>query len=392
MQALETGSDAAAEELFGAALRAHRAGRLAEAEAGYLQLLKARPHVGAHANLGLLYVARGRPEEAEAAYRRALQLDPQHPIARANLGVLLLDQGRYAEGWPLYESRFAAGLKAPPALPFPKWTGQALAGKSILVWPEQGFGDYIQFVRYAPLLRRLGASRLTLVCAPALAGLMASVDGVDEVRTAGDAVLPHDYWVCLMSLPALFGTTAETVPAQLPYIHPDAGRLSAWRRRTRGRGLRVGVVWKGSPINSRDSHRSLPGLDILDPVLKVPDVAFYSLQRGEAGGDARESAPGMEPLGHLIADFSDAAAAIASLDLLITVDTAYAHLAGAIGRRCWVLLDKGADWRWIAAGGGSLWYPQVARLFRQHDAGDWGPVAALVAHELRQLAPAGSGA
>ena len=334
-------------------------------------------------NLGLLLHAAGRLDEAESAYRRALELNTR-PATQVNLGMLLISQGRYAEGWPLYESRFSAGLKNPPSFAFPKWAGESLAGKSLLLWPEQGFGDYVQFVRYAPLLKRLGLSRLTLVCAPPLAELMRSVDGADAVLTASDAIVPHDYWLPIMSAPHRLGTTLATIPVALPYIQPDAGHVARWSARTPGGAFKVGLVWRGSPANNRDASRSLPGLRALTPLWDVPGVEFFSLMRN---GDEDEPGQPMKHLGPDIEDFADAAAAISCLDLLICVDTAYAHLSGAMGRRCWVLLQAGGtEWRWLHGRDDSPWYPGAVRLFRQREAGIWDGTIADVARELRELA------
>jgi hypothetical protein len=329
--------------------------------------------------------------EAENGYRAALSANPNDADAQVNLGVLLLLQGRYVEGWPLYEARFAAGLKQPAPVrstnfALGRWTGQSLTGRSLMLWPEQGFGDYIQVVRYAPLLKRMGLAKLTLVCAPSLVELLKTVDGVDMILTADDQVPPHDYWLPVMSLPLRFGTTLQTIPAALPYVQPEPARVARWAERINGQSLKVGLVWKGSPSHVADAMRSLSHLNALVP-LQVQGARFFSLQRGDAESEVLESPLLVEPIGKYIDDFADAAAAIACLDLLICVDTAYAHLAGAMGKRCWVLLHgHRGEWRWLEDRTDSPWYPGALRLFRKGDAPTWDAVIAEVSLELRALA------
>lgn len=335
--------------------------------------------------------AQGRFADAETAYRAALAANPDDARAQFNLAVLLLRQGRYAEGWPLYEARFAAGLKEPAPTRSTKfahgrWEGQSLEGRSLMLWPEQGFGDFIMVVRYAPLLKRMGLVKLTLVCAPALVDLFRGIEGVDTIASAGDSISPHDYWLPAMSLPLRFGTTVNTIPAAPPYLHADPVRVEQWARRINGDGLKVGLVWKGSPAHTADAHRSLEHLGALSPVL-AQRARFFSLQLGEAEREGQEVALPVEPLGKDIHDFADAAAAIACMDLVICVDTAYAHLAGAMAKPCWVLAHSyAAEWRWLEDRSDSPWYPDVLRLFRKGDAPTWDRAISDVARELRNLA------
>ncbi|MFI4964125.1 MAG: tetratricopeptide repeat protein [Caulobacterales bacterium] len=275
---------------------------------------------------------------AEACYRAALALRPDNAPVLAALGLLLLAQGRYAEGWPLYDER----RKFQPLLVdrsgIAEWRGEDLAGRSLMIWPEQGLGDEIQMARYAPLLQARGAT-VVLVCAPSLARLFGSL-GVHVAPLADGARLPTTDFHCrAFSLPARLGTTLETIPPA-PYLRAPADP------RTGG----VGVVWRGNPQHPNDAGRSLPSPQALAPLAER--VALVDLQA---------------PRG----DFRDTAARVQALDLVITVDTAMAHLCGALGVPCWVMLPAHrTDWRWLAGRADSPWYPSL-RLFRQAAPGDW---------------------
>jgi tetratricopeptide (TPR) repeat protein len=365
--------------------------RLAEAEVSLRRALVLNPALAEiHRNLGVVHQYQGRMVEAEASLRQALVLKPDYAEARVALSFLLLALGRYTEAWPYYESRYHPAIKEfgseIPDLPYPQWRGEPLAGKSLLIWPEQGFGDYIQFVRYAPLLKERGVTRLTLVCSPPLKALLETATGVDAVITNVAAVPPHDYWSYPLSLPLHFGTTVETVPAAVPYLHALPVRLDCWRHRLPGQGLKVGLVWKGRPTDKNDAHRSMPGLQTLAPLWTVPGTSFISLQKGQ-GEEEAQSAPTTQPivsLGSDIRDFADLAAIVAHLDLVICVDTAIAHVAGALGKTCWVLLPaRGTDWRWLLGRPDSPWYPHTTRIFRQSQVGNWDKTIAEVAEALR---------
>jgi hypothetical protein len=365
--------------------------RFEEAEASYRKAIAISPGFSiSYYNLGSLLVSRKRLEEGEAAYRQAIAHRPDYADAAWNLSLLLLSQGRYQEGWPLHEARYAPGFThtntiAPPGL-FPQWQGQPLTGKSIFVLPEQGLGDQIQFIRYLPLLKEMGTTAITIACPPPLKPLLETLPGTDAVITNGEAFSDHDYWTFPLSLPGLCGTTLDSIPAQLPYLSADPARIQSWRPRLPSSGLRVGLVWKGSAGHKNDKHRSLPGLEALAPLWSIPGISFVSLQKGQAEDEARHP-PANQPLLHLgsdIQDFADSAAIISQLDLLISVDTAAAHLAGALGKPCWVLLSAvGTDWRWMHDRTDSPWYPQVMRLFRQQQADDWQSVIIDVTSALK---------
>ena len=248
----------------------------------------------------------------------------------------------------------------------------------------------IQFCRYLPVLKAKGAAHVALICHPPLKPLFATLDSVDEI-IGFDEPLPathYDFWTAPLSLPYHCATRLGTIPATLPYLQADPERIARWQPLLPPGGLRVGLVWKGSRGFENDPDRSLPSLDVLAPLGEVPGVRFVSLQKG-AGEDEAAQPPRELPLvdlGSRLADFADTAAVVAGLDLVISVDTAVAHLAGALAKPCWLLLpDYKADWRWLADRGDSPWYPGVMRLFRQARAGDWSSVVTQLRDSLASL-------
>ena len=376
---------------LGAALK--DLGQLDNAVASCRRALELRPNFAeAHNNLGLVLQDVGQSEDAVASYRRALEIKPDFAEADFNLSLLLLSLGQYAEAWPKYEARYHSNFKGviaiPPDVSFPQWQGEPLTGKSLLIWPEQGFGDEIQFARYIHLLNIRGVSRITLVCKPPLKALLETLEGVDAVVTPSEAAcLPfHDFWAFSMSLALHLATTVETIPTKLPYLSAPLDRLNKWRCRLPMDGLKVGLVWKGSALNKNDANRSLPSLSILEPLWSVPGVTFLSLQKWQGEEEAATPLIG-QPILHLgsdIADFADTAAIVSQLDLVISIDTAIAHLTGALCKPCWVLLPAvGTDWRWLRERTDSLWYPGVMRLFRQSKAGDWASTISEATQALR---------
>lgn len=369
-----------------------QSGRLPEAETAFRHALALKPaFVEAHYGLGLLLQKTRRLPEAETAFRQVLALRPESAMCKAELSLLLLSQGRYAEAWPLYKFRYHADNKTSrtvlPDLPFPQWNGESLVGKSLLLMPEQGFGDTIQFIRYARLLKERGLVRLTLACHVSLKALLKTAAGVDAVITDRTAITPHDYWSFLPDLPLHLGTTVETIPAALPYLHASPGRVECWRERLPQNGIKVGLVWKGSATHKNDANRSLPGLEALAPLWSVPNVCFVSLQKRQGEEDAGLAPPDL-PILRLceeIMDFADTAAIISQLDLMICVDTSVAHLAGALGKPCWVLLPCNPDWRWFWDRIDSPWYPGVMQLFRQEKPGEWAPTVKRVREALIRI-------
>lgn len=355
-----------------------KTGRYAEAETAYRNALALKPcYAEAHNNLGSLLYAMGRFNEAEIGLVRALVLNPSYVHASFNLGMLLLATGRYAEAWPHYESRCRLNMVdrrfRAPDFSYPRWQGESLIGKSIVLVPEQGFGDYIQFVRYVPMLKRRGATRISVVCDPVLMPVLMTVEGVDQLVTDEDPLPPHDFWSFPLSLPRHFGTTVDTIPRSLPYVRALQSRLEYWRMKLPVKGLKVGLAWKGRQSHGNDSNRSLHDISALEPLLSLPEITFVSLQHKQ--GDETPHSHAAQRLYALegeIRDFGDVAAIAAQLDLVICVDTAIAHLVGALDKPCWVLIPAfGCDWRWMKGRTDSPWYPASVRLFRQEKAGDW---------------------
>jgi tetratricopeptide (TPR) repeat protein len=329
-----------------------------------------------------------RPEEALASYDEAVRLAPDYAQARYNKGLCLLQLGRFEEGWPLAEwrRRLAQPLGA-RQFPVPLWQGtESLAGKRIVIHPEQGLGDTLQFSRYVRLLLERGAG-VTLMVQPGLKALMS--DSWPAVRVIAESSEPPeapDYQCPLLSLPLVFGTVEATIPARVPYLVADAERIVYWRQRLGGPGLKVGVSWQGHP-GLIDVGRSFPPA-ALEPLAAVAGVRLVCLQKLEQIDPAlRALAAGMgielldEPLDTADKAFFDTAAIMHSLDLVVAPDTAIAHLAGALGRPAWLALRRVPDWRWMLARSDSPWYPTL-RLFRQPVSGAWQDVFEAMAREL----------
>ncbi|MEM5384467.1 tetratricopeptide repeat protein [Paraburkholderia phymatum] len=373
--------------------------RLPEAEAACRDALVLDSNVPeAHNNLGNVLWQQGRIEEAIAAYRQALALRPDYAGAKANLALPLLCVGEYEQGWALYESRYHDAITmrsvVPPPVPYPQWKGEPLDGHSLLVWPEQGFGDCLQFCRYVSMLKGRGAARVSVACQPPLQRLFESLAAVDAVYALdGKTAIPaHDYWCFMLSLPELFGTTVATIPAPMPYLRAPAALAEQWRSRLPEGGFKVGLVWAGDPrphdpsSNAIDQRRSMNALSF-EPLLRVPGVTFVSLQKGAATRPQLDGLPAaLRPLDPMddVHDFADTAAIVENLDLVITVDTSMAHLVGALNRPVWILSRYDACWRWLRGRDDSPWYP-TARLFRQTAPGDWESVVARAAQALAKL-------
>jgi Tfp pilus assembly protein PilF len=356
----------------------------------YAEAVRLRPgYADALLNRSTLLQDRGRFAEAMEGYLAALQARPDFPGAAWNLSLLLLLQGAYRDGWRLYESRLLEpGLRdGYPRLPVPAWRGDAdLRGRTLLVHAEQGLGDVLQFARYVPLLRARGVS-VVFGVHKALVPLMATGLAGPEVTvvTDGDPLPPVDASCPVMSLPLAFGTTLETVPWTGPYLRADAAKVAAWHERLGPPGrLRVGVVWSGRAEHRNDRNRSL-ALQQLLPLLALP-VEWHSLQREYRPADEvlLRDTPAIRQHQDHLRDFSDTAALAACLDVVLTVDTSVAHLAGALGRPVWILLPHVPDFRWLLEREDSPWYP-TARLFRQPAPGQWAPVLARVRRELALL-------
>lgn len=363
--------------------------RFDEAETAYSQAIPLGNSPVGWSNLGVLYACMKREAEAERCYRTAMSLDDSYATARFNLSYLLLRQGRFEEGWYCLEARnWYAALAA--RLACPRWQGESLVGKSILIGHEAGLGDAIQFCRYAAVLKARGAASITMLCHPPLKTLLAALEGVDAV-IAFDEQIPTsgwDFWTPLLSIPFYCKTRLDSIPATIPYLQAPANRIAHWTSRLPSDGLRVGLVWKGNPLFENDADRSLPSLDVLAPLGTVAGVHFISLQKGAGEVEAANPPTGLPliNLGYQLEDFADTAAVVTGLDLVICVDTAVAHLTGALGKPCWVLLpDYKTDWRWMTDCSDSPWYPATMRLFRQSTMGDWSSVVAELVGGLRSL-------
>ena len=338
-------------------------------------------------SMGFSLDALGDLEGARECFQLALKAEPNSALAQFNLSSHLLLDGNFAAGWLWYERRWDvrqfSGMLRPH--PQPRWHGEEIAGRSIYLFAEQGFGDTLHFVRYALLLVERGA-QVFLEVQASLVPLLRTLNPELHVSTYGKEEIPLTDWHCpLLSLPKIFGTDLSNIPAAVPYVHPDKGKVKQWAERILGPELRVGVVWSGNPEHTRDRLRSVPIKEFYS-VLRTPHVSFYSLQKGAAATQARTLTAEIRitDLEPYLLDFSDTAAIIANLDLVITVDTAVAHLAAAMGKPVWIILAHAPDWRWLRERTDSPWYP-TARLFRQRSSGDWFDVLEQVKNALCNL-------
>jgi len=366
----------------GAALR--RVNEVDAALADYDRALGAAPnHAGAHLNRGVALAAQNRHAEAIASYDRALELDPRSATARFHRALSALLTGDFANGWDDYESRWGSGTQGPPpAGTQPVWSGREdIRDKTVLVQAEQGLGDTIQFSRYAALLRSRGA-RVVLEAQPVLKDFLASAPGVERVVVPGEAPGAVDYRCPLLSLPRAFATRLGSIPSQNPSLEAPVDHVRLWGAKLPPRSrARIGLAWSGRPTLINDRNRTI-ALARLAP-LREQDATYVSLQQEVRDPDrpALESGPPILNFGTQLADFRDTAALAALVDLVVTVDTAAAHLAGAMGRPVWLLLPFAPDWRWLLERDTSPWYPTM-RIFRQPRIGDWEAVIGRVAREL----------
>ncbi len=390
--ALDAGLPEAHFNLGGALVRS---GDLRAAADCYRETVRLKPGLAvAHLNLGFLLEEGGDAGSAIAAYHGAIAADPQLVEAHVNLGMQLLLTGRFAQGWDEYEWRLRYPEYGSGTAGALRWDGAALHGRTILLDCEQGFGDAIQFLRYAPMVAERGG-RVLVRCAPDLCGLFAGAQGIAAVVPRDARPPPFDVHCPLPSLPRVFGTTLESVPAGVPYVHAPAGKTALWKERLAGSAgeRKVGLVWASQSKHRTAATKSIP-LEAMAPLAGVPGLRFYSLQKGEAAQQAARPPSGMRmvDLSGDLADFSDTAAVLANLDLVISVDTAVAHLAGAMARPAWTLLKFAPDWRWLLERSDCPWYPTM-RLFRQRRVGDWSDAILETARALRQFAasaPTGS--
>lgn len=340
------------------------------AEQCFRQALACDPELGnAAAQLGQLLARYNRFEEALAVTEQALIHLPEDPHLRLNHALCLLSLGRWDEGWRAYEWRRYSDQNPWVQAAGPEWNGQPLRG-TLLVLTEQGLGDTLQFSRYLAWARQR-CDRVVLWCPQSLVRLMETVAGVDQVFAGDDCHIPYRAHVSLLSLPRIAGTTVEQIPAPIPYLRPIAPMVNQRPLpRQTSQALAVGIVWQSGP-HMKDAARKCMALDPLAIALQWPGVQLYSFQvdRSEAEAD-RLAAQGIVDLAPQIKDFADTAAFLAQIDLLVTVDTAICHLAGAMGKPVWTLLPYAADWRWLRDRPDTPWYPTM-RLFRQSQPGSW---------------------
>jgi len=360
-------------------------GRHRDAIAAYDQALANRPdYVAAHLNRGTALQALNRHQEALASFENALAIEPGNPDAKHNAALSRLTLGDYRHGFTQYEIRFRrTGMPARRRLGKPLWLGEyPLHRKTILLHAEQGLGDTIQFVRYAPLLARSGA-KVVLEAPAELATLLARLAGVAGVVARGAPLPDFDVQCPMGSLPLASATDVATIPAAIPYLAASEERIAQWRPRLAALASpRVAIAWSGRAAHPNDRNRSL-ALARLAPLVCLDQVSFVSLAREVSARDAETLAgmPRITSIGAELRDFDDTAAVLALADLVIAVDTAAAHLAGAMGRPTWILLPFSPDWRWMLERDDSPWYP-TARLYRQPAFGDWDSVVARVREDL----------
>lgn len=339
----------------------------------------------AHCDLGSVFGRLNRPLEALRQYDLALTHHSGNARARYFRGLVRLALGQMPDAWAEHEARFDLPPVVSGSRVFatPRWlSGTEVAGKTILLHPEQGLGDTIHFARYVPMVQALGAN-VVLEVQPGLARLC-RFPGVTVLETGG-ALPPHDLHVSLMSLPAIFRTDPATIPASTPYLTVDAGMSSAWASAlgpwTR---MRVGLAWSGNQGHASDAARSMK-LSVLKPLLDRTDIECHVVQRDVRAGDDLSVWPNLIDHRAALMDFSRTAGLLANMDLVITIDTVIAHLAGALNIPTWVMLAHSPDWRWMREREDSPWYPSL-RLFRQKSRGNWDPVLEAVAHNLDQWA------
>jgi tetratricopeptide (TPR) repeat protein len=408
-------------------------GELDDAVACYHRALALRPdYAKAHVNLGVALIALGqvdaaiehlqrgvdlqadfaeaynslgaavsvlrRFDEAHAHYEHAIALKPDYADAHWNQSLLWLLQGDFERGWPAYEWRWRCRRTMPqPTFSEAVWDGSPLDGRTILLYSEQGLGDMLHFVRYAPLVKAQGG-RVIVQCQRSLLAILESCSGIDQLIAQGEPPPKFDVQAALMSLPLILGTRFENIPSDVPYLAADAGLIEHWRRQLAPlRGFRVGIAWQGNTRHAWDRHRSAR-LEDFAPLAAVPGVQLISLQKGAAGEKvqtpkSKVQGRGGEPfeaisfgglIDELSGSFMDTAAIIANLDLVVSVDTSVGHLAGALAAPIWLALNYSADWRWLVDRDDTPWYPTM-RLFRQQQPGDWPGVFRHIAEELRRL-------
>lgn len=374
-------------------------GEFISAEAAFeraLQLAPCEPLY--HVNYGTALKERGLLAAAVAAYDLALKYQPDYVSARWNRSLAWLRAGDFARGWPEYEWRFRREQTSPRKLDRPQWDGRAvLDAKTVLIHAEQGLGDTFQFCRFAERIKQCGAKRVMMEVQSPIAGTLVGCAGVDQLLVEGEPLPAFHFHLPMLSCPAATQTTLANVPNRVPYLHAEPDRVKHWatviekldasEQPRAARPFRVGLAWQGNPHHKLDRFRSVP-LRVLAPLATVPGMKLLSLQRGPGTEQLDMPAATAMKIAELTprpvnttGDWPDTAAIMMNLDLVITVDTAVAHLAGALARPVWIALAKSPDWRWMLDRDDSPWYP-TARLFRQEKLGEWKPVVTEMKEQL----------
>ncbi|MDB5335027.1 MAG: hypothetical protein JWN70_646 [Planctomycetaceae bacterium] len=365
-------------------------GKLEVAVDSYRRALQLNPNFAdAHNNLANVLNDLGRFEDSIASYRQAIRLKPDYAEAHLSLATVLLLTGKLKEGWAEYEWRFVCRRPELPEFHKPRWDGSPLNGRTIVLYGEQGFGDKLQFMRYAPLVKARGG-RVVVACNKALMPLLSRCAGIDEFVPVPDGDLPpFDVYSPLLSLPGILGTTLETIPAEIPYLFADPELVQAWKEKlSRTSAFKIGIVWQGSKYSQGARGRSI-ALKQFAPLGKVAGIQLYSLQCGEGIEQIAEMQGQLQiddfegRLDTQTGPFMDTAAVMRNLDLVITADTSIGHLAGGLGVPVWVAVPFIPDWRWFGDFQTTAWYPNL-RLFRQEQIGDWDGVFERIAEELKR--------
>jgi tetratricopeptide (TPR) repeat protein len=355
----------ARENLGAALIKAKRYGQAIEVYQGLLALQP--DNAQAHHQLGIAFQPVRNWEGAIAEFEAALRIEPGNLGWSVALGILYLKLGKFGKGWPLFELRMRAGADAEERFSQPRWDGADAPGRTILLHAEGGYGDTLQYARFVPMVRQR-AGRVVLECRKELVELLKSVDGLDEVVARGDALPAADFHISLVSLPAAFKTELGSLPNRVPYVTAPPQRLMKWKSRVPADGIRnIGICWAGNLEPGRDDPRPCR-LEELAPVLRVRGVRFYSLRLGLERPDV--GAERWVDYTADLSDFADTAALIQYLDLVISIDTSVAHLAGALGKPIWLLTPYYAAYAWMLDRTDSPWYPTM-RLFRQQAASRW---------------------
>jgi hypothetical protein len=357
-----------------------------------LEAIRHSPDTAAHrVELALTHLTRGERDLASLRYREALAREPENPAAHMGLGELLLSLGEYPPGWMEYfwRNKLDQARGTLPKMSAAQWNGMKLPGGTLLLVADQGFGDMIQFARYIPWVKQR-VPNLVIGWGPEVTALLGKHPDINLCFAKWTEAPPHDAYALLSSLPQLFGTELHSIPAPIPYMTMDESRIAHWRARLNAafpkKRLRVGLAWSGRPTHPNNLRRSMR-LETLAPILATPGVDFVSLQKPFPDEDRpyAQTLPNFLDLSADLTDFAETGAVIKTLDILVAVDTAVVHLAGAIGAEAWVLVPEPADWRWLLDRADSPWYPTL-KLFRQRRAAEWAPVLAEVAQALRARA------